>query len=273
MFKNIISKINVKEIVRTTIVVLATTAAISMLVAGTVLILPVIHSEVAKSYVKDSVYHLSIHDRQTDQYLGAGTGFVTQRGDGREVVVTNSHVCVNDGSHPMTNGEPLVVLRTDDGRDLTVLAYDPVNDLCALSIPRTQIKEKPLKLAESAISDGEVIFIYGHPSGGTAALRSGQFLNEMTIIYPIGDRGLVVKNFPKVKCTDLPGMYAAVSELECIVTRKTTASELTVLPGNSGSPLFNKWGNVVGVLWGYNPSTRMAMGVTLEALKKFLGYR
>jgi putative serine protease PepD len=142
---------------------------------------------------------------------GSGTGFLVN-GDG--TIVTNAHV-VGDSSQ--------VQVRFDDKGSLVdadVLSVDTSTDLAALKVSDVPNGVRPLKLANSdSVQVGDTAIAIGYPLGldrtATAGIVSGL---ERQISAPNGF------SIDKVIQTD-----AAVN------------------PGNSGGPLLNARGEVIGV--------------------------
>jgi putative serine protease PepD len=142
---------------------------------------------------------------------GSGTGFLVNS-DG--TIVTNAHV-VGDSSQ--------VKVRFDDKGDLVdaeVLSVDTSTDLAALKVSDVPSGVQPLKLADSdSVQVGDTAVAIGYPLGldrtATAGIVSGL---ERQISAPNGF------SIDKVIQTD-----AAVN------------------PGNSGGPLLNARGEVIGV--------------------------
>jgi len=142
-----------------------------------------------------------------------GTGWVVEPG----VVVTNAHVVA---------GEPETVLQRQDGSevDATLVAFDPERDLAVLSSPELGLPALPV--GESAVDQRGAVF--GHPGGGP--LELSPFITRQRITA-VG--------------TDIYGSPG--TERDVLVL----ASDLA--PGDSGSPLIDTAGQVVGVAFAIAP--------------------
>jgi S1-C subfamily serine protease len=143
-----------------------------------------------------------------------GTGFVVAD----ELIATNAHVIA---------GESHTRILTEDGRrlDTQLVAFDPNRDLALLRVPG-------LALPALALGDGHVDehgALFGHPGGG--ALRQA----PMSIAEQIVARG-----------TDIA--RTASTEREVFVLAATTA------PGDSGAPVVDDAGHVLGVMFAYDIS-------------------
>jgi S1-C subfamily serine protease len=160
-----------------------------------------------------------------------GTGFVVAP----NLVVTNAHVIAGEDDTRVT---------TDDGRRLasTPVAFDPNRDLAVLRVPGLALP--PLTLGEGHVDDHGALF--GHPGGG--ALRQA----PMRIAEQIVARG-----------TDIT--RSVPTEREVFVLAAVTA------PGDSGGPVVDVDGQVVGVMFAYDISRdSTAYALTRAALDPVL---
>jgi S1-C subfamily serine protease len=151
-----------------------------------------------------------------------GTGFVAAPG----LVVTNAHVVA---------GEEQTRVDTEDGAslDTQVVAFDPNRDLAVLSVPG--LDAAPLARGRAHVDDRGALF--GHPEGG--ALRE----SAMRIAEQITARGT---NITRTASTERDVfVLAAVTE-----------------PGDSGGPVVDESGTVVGVMFAFDlsrPTTAYAL--------------
>lgn len=140
---------------------------------------------------------------------GGGTGVVWYK-DGR--IITNNHVVPTDTAH--------IQVFFSDGRtlDAKVLARNPRLDLALLKVDDDNDNLKPLSPADSAtLRVGEWVFAIGHPWGQRWVLTAG-----------------IVSRISSVKLAD-------------DLTTQYIQSDVRLAPGNSGGPLLDAEGNVVGI--------------------------
>ncbi len=139
---------------------------------------------------------------------GAGTGVVWDRKGG---IVTNYHVVAGAGTK--THIELL------DGRVLEarVVDSDPTLDVALLNVPEDNLTVAPVG-DSSRLRVGELVFAIGHPFGERGVVTAG-----------------IVSALSKVK------MRNTNQQIEYI------KSDVRLLPGNSGGPLLNAQGQVVGI--------------------------
>jgi S1-C subfamily serine protease len=143
-----------------------------------------------------------------------GTGFVAAP----DLIVTNAHVVA---------GEAHTRVDTTDQRrlDADVVAFDPKRDLAVLHVPGLGLA--PLERGTAAVDDSGALF--GHPGGGE--LREA----PVRIAEQIVARG-----------TDIT--HSVDTERDVFVLAATTA------PGDSGGPIVDQQGRVVGVMFAYDIS-------------------
>jgi serine protease Do len=156
------------------------------------------------------------------QEIGGGTGFVISE-DG--LILTNRHV-VSDKEAEYT------VLASDGTKyEASVVARDRLQDLAFLRVKNLKIK--PLKLGNS--DDIQI---------GQTAITIGNALGEFSNTVNVG----VISGLKRT-ITASSGLGAPSEELDQIIQ-----TDAAINRGNSGGPLLNLQGEVIGV------NTAMAMG-------------
>ena len=139
---------------------------------------------------------------------GAGTGVIWQENGG---IITNHHVIAHTGSRT------LVELRDGQVFEAQIVDSDPILDVALLKVPAQ-------KLAAIAVADssklrvGELVFAIGHPWGQRGVVTAG-----------------IVSALSKVQIRN------SNRQLEYI------KSDVRLAPGNSGGPLLNAQGEVIGI--------------------------
>jgi len=167
---------------------------------------------------------------------GGGTGIILHE-DGR--MLTNNHVVVSD------NAKVEVLL--SDGRTFpaAVLHRNPRLDLALLKIQGDGLK--PLALGDSTkLRVGELVFAIGHPWGQRWVVTAG-----------------IVSTMRTVKLAD-------------DLTTHYIQSDVGLAPGNSGGPLLNADGHVVGInamIFGGDLSVSIPSSVVQSWLAELPGRR
>lgn len=212
----------------------------ALLIIGTMFVVAsngyYLHTEWLENKVSKSVYMIAINNV-------AGTAFALNTKDG-VVIVTNDHIC-------STSETGKAYLRQKyRAHFLTKIIYrSPTTDLCLLAAP---VDAVGLNLATSTFP-GDQVRAIGHPAGMALTVSNiGQIIEETstTASDEASFRGPEVSsmkcdtNHPKYIYKDIP--YAGSV---CIITiPKVFFTNVMVQKGNSGSPLVNFYGEVVGVV-------------------------
>lgn len=171
----------------------------------------------------------------TDESMG--TGFATLTPTGRAVVITNNHVCGNG---------PVVHLDTDINHSkipVKILKRSKLHDICILEAPPGA---KPHILYQSA-PEGTPIFVVGHGLGRPLMVTYGE-IKQMDLMDVFTDEVDV--------CNGEPPCYKKY------FVQLNTA---TILPGNSGSPVVDFEGRVVGLI--FAGSNYLTAAVPIEFVK------
>jgi serine protease Do len=164
-----------------------------------------------------------------------------RRGAGAGILMGSGLVLTN--AHVAGRGRSLqVVLANDETYPAKLVASDPAVDLALLQIPANG--HSAAVLSEETPQPGEMVFAFGHPWGQRNVLTGG-VLSAVTSLH--GRQG------------ELPVLRADVQ----------------LAPGNSGGPLLNAAGEVIGLnamIFGGDQSVAIPAGVIREfldtALKK-----
>ncbi|MGP3686868.1 S1C family serine protease [Streptomyces sp. IBSNAI002] len=150
---------------------------------------------------------------------GAGTGFIYDADEG--LIVTNAHVIQGEAALKAVIGDgPPVPVR--------VLGSDPCEDLAVLKLASPQEDLKELKFGKSGdVSTADTVMALGYPAslGETDATQNVAFTSGAVQTPEVGTTPL----------TSLPRYPSLIQH------------SATVNPGNSGGPLLNAKGDVVGI--------------------------
>jgi S1-C subfamily serine protease len=161
-----------------------------------------------------------------------GSGWVESQG----LVVTNAHVVAGSSSVH-------VVTQDDRGYDASVVAFDSQRDVAVLRVPDLPA---PALSTGSPLKAGDPAVVAGFPGGGPYTLGSARVRGELTAAgTDIYQRNAVVRD---------------VYSLRAIVR-----------PGNSGGPLFDDRGEVVGMVFARSTTDAdTGYALTLDELRPVL---
>ncbi|MEO8284954.1 MAG: trypsin-like peptidase domain-containing protein [Chloroflexota bacterium] len=168
----------------------------------------------------------------TSRGRGIGAGIIW---DAAGQVMTNHHVVVGTG------GRPQVVLT--DGRrfETKVVAENPALDLALLEVEASGLPALPIGDSRT-LRIGELVFAVGHPWGVKGVVTAG-------IVSGLG----------------------SVTSVRSGRSADYIRSDVSLAPGNSGGPLLNARGHVVGInsmIFGGDLSVAVPSHVALEWLAR-----
>lgn len=191
---------------------------------------------------------------------GGGTGFAVKGASGITYTVTNNHVCE-------VAEDNKVRAVWDNGRSviLDILERDKEHDLCIMDgLPMMEGFDTGKQEAEV----GDPVFIVGHPILAPNTFSEGlvRDRSEVDIVFGYGDeKECAERGYKSRKSRGWAG------EVEvCYKNYDAFDTSVKGFPGNSGSPVFNMAGNVVGVIFAGNGFTNDMSYVPLEYLQDLL---
>lgn len=214
-----------------------------------------------ESYIESSVGKNVVFITNPDgaKVQGSATGFEVKAPSGRIYTLTNAHVCELQKDGFVLLGEKQHSQRLVPRRVLEVYQE---NDLCLVEGLEGY---SGLDLADS-ISTGQRGWAVGYPLGQGMNISTGRVKGFANVnILDAADKECNAPNKHKEK------FRVFIFEIEaCIVTRFSAQTDVPTYPGNSGSPLVNKYGNVIGVMFAAQSETAWGSAVPLKDVKKFL---
>jgi serine protease Do len=151
--------------------------------------------------------------------------------DAAGLILTNNHV--------VGRRNPVVILQDNREYESRLLARDPDVDLALLSIDATNLTS--LVPAPASPRVGEMVFAFGHPWGQRNTVTRGIVSALVTAQNRGGEKLPVVR------------------------------SDVPLAPGNSGGPLVNAKGEVVGInamIIGGDQSVSIASSVAIDFVRK-----
>lgn len=178
---------------------------------------------------------------------GSGTGFQIISSSGKQFTMTNRHVC--DGLKNRNMGIDDVQWQDVEGNKgiIKIIYRDEKADLCLLEGIKSLRALKPAK----SFKLKEKIALIGHPGGRGLSYETGFFVEKKDITIS----SYCYKNIKKF----------------CYIKYKTNHINTIAYPGNSGSPVLDFFGNVVGVLFaGSNVYLTASFIVTFEDVERVL---
>jgi S1-C subfamily serine protease len=126
-------------------------------------------------------------------------------------------------AHVVAGSESVTVEADGQTYDAVVVSYDPQADISILDVPGLQ--SAPLSFAEAPAQTGTDAVVMGYPGGGDF------------VATPARVREIIELNGPDIYHTQT-------------VTREVYTIRGSVRQGNSGGPMINRDGQVLGVVFG-----------------------
>ena len=152
------------------------------------------------------------HPSKPEQDEPAAPGQVTASGSGY-IITSEGHLITN--AHVVEGCRSITVSVGTDHVQARVAARDPVNDLALIA---SDLKPKSVAVLRTGVRLGESIAVFGFPLHGLLVTSGNFTLGNITAVAGIGDDTRMVQ------------MSAPVQ------------------PGNSGGPLLDQTGNVIGTV-------------------------
>lgn len=201
-------------------------------------------------------YLRNLGEKNTVQIMGengTGTGFHVKTKEGKIYILTNKHVCEMQG--------PLKVHKygSKNGVIRKIIKKSTQHDLCILeALP--EMKDG-IKLG-SASENGESVYTLGHPRGVALTVADGEKIDNLDI--QIGEALAADGKCDGEIVQDFIFSY-------CVKSQNAVQFSTPTYPGNSGSPVVNKWGRLVSVVFAGSPQVELqGFGVPFEYIEAFL---
>jgi S1-C subfamily serine protease len=214
----------------------------SLILAGAIIygavITPELHNHYLRWNVGESV--VKVVSPQTDE--SGGTGFAVKGASGEDYIMTNRHVCG-------VGTAGLVKIKFHDGTFLykRIKHIDKVHDLCLIEGVKGL---KPLDIGKD-LGVGEFLYVVGHPALRPLTVSSGEYIGREDI-------ELAAEVETREACSgrvlELPPIYRFIYGVEflCLLKYESMVTTAVIYGGNSGSPVVNRWGQLIGVAFAGN---------------------
>lgn len=224
-------------------------------------------SQIHRNYIRNKVGQNVVKIVKLDdsgKLLGGGTGFIVNTPHGKQVILTNAHVC------EAFNGRTWLHIQLPDGKILPerILNISSTTDLCAVEAPTGF---SGLNLA-SGVDIGEEIYSVGFPKLQPLTVMAGEVVGNSITHMLSGIIGITIdeSSCQKPKNNIVPVKTIFGPLLLCVESIKSQITTVVILGGNSGSPAVNFYGNVVGVMFAAAEDSNWGDMVPIKDIKDFI---
>lgn len=203
----------------------------------------------------DEQYAKSIVKVLNSEGTGGGTGWIADSRYFGKVIVTNAHVCA-----VASGGYARIESATGAPSISRILATSFVRDLCMLE----GIDAPSLPLAKSDPKKFDELSVMGHPGLRPTAPASGVFTGNGLIPIGFGPDGATGK------CPEGSDTVDSIFGTFCVLQMELSYTTVPIMPGNSGSPVTNTKGEVIGVMNSADRTGNQGMFIPLKYVKQLL---
>lgn len=227
--------------------------------------LPQIHSNLLYRNSSSKIFRVSnVAD------TGHGTGFAVTTKSGAKVIMTNKHVCkfIPEGGLAVNETGTLFVkpVYIDSKADLCLMAYPPGRSIAGFTLA-----------SDSPVLNEDVLTM-GYPLDQLKHIRRGAISGDriLEVAEPYDPTNPCAHpQWDSVKhrfqiMPDLTQDFNPFMPQICVESIFGTETSITIYPGNSGSPVLNVYGSLVGVVFAADNRPNLGVMMSYKDVKRVL---
>lgn len=189
---------------------------------------------------------------------GGGSGVIVGINDGKTQILTNRHVCevaVNGG-----------LVKTTKGQKHTILFYQEskLHDLCLITVAAEL--EGRVSLASSAPRMYEHAIVSGHPALLPNVITEGHFSGNKIVEVFMGNRDCTKEELEDETMEPICKFFG---QLPVVRTFETVLVTATIMPGSSGSAVYNGSKELSAVIFAGSSGIGYGFAVPYEFVSNF----
>ena len=220
------------------------------------------HSRSLRELVGSQVVRVTKEDG-----LSGGTGVHVRTPSGHLYLMTNKHICRE------ADKDGQLWVGFDEGPSVPkhVIKMSEDSDLCLME-PLDGMEG--IQLASEELKPGQDIAIFGHPLLQPLSEAKGQYVG-MHLITVL--QFLITSEDKRLECSGqneeiqtIPVMGGFLQIDACLSRETSELSDAQIYPGNSGSPMVDLGGKLVGLVFAGSSETNWAESVSLSDIRSFL---
>lgn len=230
------------------------------------LFISIFSADAYKAYIRERVAAKVVY-LTNERGNSGGTGSYVTAPSGKTYIITNAHVC--DVSK---NG--YIYLSDNYGSYLQptkILEKSGITDLCLVEPLDNSISGLSLASGYDIPEDIQVI---GHPKLMGTTRSVGEIIEKKIVqvgIYLIRSQEDAARcNQVKNRIIKFESFFGEMQI--CAIEVEALQTNAVIQPGNSGSPVVNVYGNVIGVAFAGDNDVHWGLVIPLEEVKAFLLY-
>lgn len=207
-------------------IIAAIIAVVAVIFSVCMLVFAYPHNEMPDNYTeaKDGVVYI-VSEHET--YIGTGSGFaIGENGKPVQYIVTNYHVVFDTDTGEKADSVTVCFSAAANRYMVAqIYRYSAAKDIAVLRLPEPTNEVKPLKLRKYAENDlSETFYALGYPA-----------------------RATVLTDYERFDKTEIVTTSGMISRQTMISERDVYMIDMEMTSGNSGGPLVNSKGEVVGI--------------------------